>query len=153
MEGTGEPPMADVVDQVLAKMRAAGKRITPERRLLIEIVTANPHLDADRIHRLAKRARPEMGLATVYRTLKVLEECELVRTDGLGEGHAHYEIHGDDHVHLVCSECGKILDVPVPAALLKRIESRGFRLQRTHFECFGVCSECSEQRASKNQEP
>jgi Fe2+ or Zn2+ uptake regulation protein len=143
--------MAELVDQVLAKMRAAGKRITPERRLLIEIVTANPHLDADRIHRLAKRARPEIGLATVYRTLKVLEECELVRTDGLGEGHAHYEIHGDDHVHLVCSECGKILDVPVPAALLKRIESRGFRLQRTHFECFGVCAECAKRRVSKRE--
>ena len=139
--------MADPVDPVLAKMRAVGMRITPERRLVIEIIAANPHLDADRIHRLARRSRPEMGLATVYRTLKALEECGLVRANGLGESHAHYEMRGDAHIHLVCSHCGRIIDVPASTSLLKRVESQGFRVQRTHFECFGVCSDCSEKQA------
>ena len=138
--------MDNQVERVLTEVQASGRRITPERRLLIEIITENAHLDAERIHRLAKERRPQIGLATVYRTLKLLEESDLVRTSILGEGHAHYEIQQDEHIHLVCSVCGAVTDVPAPSGLIRTIESSGFRIERTHLECVGICPSC--QRAA-----
>jgi Fe2+ or Zn2+ uptake regulation protein len=148
VEGGEEVEDGSVVshaDRVLEEVRSRGKRITAERRLLIEIISARPHLDAERLHRLAKRKQPQIGLATVYRTLRMLEECGLVRADELGEGHAHYEIDADEHFHLVCSKCGRIIDMPPPRSLLKRIEAQGFRVDRAQFECFGLCAECQNE--------
>jgi len=66
--------------RAVEKLRAAGRRVTRERELLLGIIDRNPHLDATEIYRIAKDQRPQIGLATVYRTLNLLKEIGLVRT-------------------------------------------------------------------------
>ena len=90
----------------IERLRASGRRMTRERELLVRIIDRNPHLDAAEIYRIARRKRPRIGLATVYRTLNLLEQLGVVRASELGETHSHYEVRQDDHLHLVCSECG-----------------------------------------------
>ncbi len=132
------------------RLRAAGKRVTPERELLLGIIASNPHLDAMEIHRLAREKQPRISLATVYRTLSLLEELGIVRACELGEAHAHYEVQHDDHLHLVCSECGRIVDLPSPEPLRKLAASRGFHVERIRLELIGLCSACAEKRTAKN---
>jgi len=127
----------------LETLRAAGRRITPERDLLVRIIDRNPHLDATEIYRLARKTRPRIGLATVYRTLNLLKELGVVRASELGEAHRHYEVRGDEHVHLVCSECGRVVDVPAPKRLRAQAEARGFQVERYRLELIGRCADCA----------
>ena len=133
---------------VVSLLRDSGRRITPERELLLQIVENNAHLDAEEIYRIAQKDRPHIGLATVYRTLTLLKDLDVIRTMDLGENHSHYEVRSDDHIHLVCSLCGHVTDIPVPSALYKAAGKEQFSVQRTHFEIFGICKSCAAEQAS-----
>ena len=76
---------------MVSLLRSSGRRITPERELLVRIIEKHAHLDAEEIYRIAQRDRPQIGLATVYRTLTLLKDLGIVRSNGLGENHEHYE--------------------------------------------------------------
>jgi len=130
-------------------LRAAGRRITPERELLVHIIVQNPHLDASEIFSIAKESQPRIGLATVYRTLNLLKELGVVRACELGETHRHYEVHADDHVHLVCTECGCVTEVPLPQPIRKSAEARGFHVERVRLELIGLCADCAKRRGGK----
>ncbi|MEN6369066.1 MAG: Fur family transcriptional regulator [Thermotogota bacterium] len=125
-----------------ARLHAEGKRVTRERELLLDIIVANPHLDATEIFDRARGVNPRIGLATVYRTLRLLETLDVIDASGLGEDHSHYEMRQKDHVHLVCSECGAVLDVTVPFDVRTFGRRRGFDVRQTRFELVGVCDEC-----------
>jgi len=133
---------------VMSLLRNAGRRITPERELLLQIIENNAHLDAEEIYRIAQKERPHIGLATVYRTLTLLKDLGVIRTMDLGENHSHYEVRSDDHIHLVCSICGHVTDVPVPSTLYKAAGKEQFSVQRMHFEMFGICKACAAKQAS-----
>jgi len=132
----------------MERLRAAGKRVTPERELLVGIISRNPHLDAAEIYRIAKGEQPRIGLATVYRTLNLLKELGVVRVCELGEAHRHYEVQQDDHLHLVCSHCGRIIDIPPSASIRKLAESRGFHVEQIRLELIGYCAACAKKRSA-----
>lgn len=138
--------------EMVKQLRRCGKRVTRERELLIRVIAQYDHLDADAIHRLAQRENPQIGLATVYRTLTLLKQLDIVTSSDLGESHSHYEARADDHVHLICTACSRVVDVPSPACMGQVAQHEGFSVQRVHLEVFGLCSSCSEaatRRGSK----
>jgi Fe2+ or Zn2+ uptake regulation protein len=136
---------------VVSLLRDSGKRITPERKLLLRIIENNAHLDAEQIYRIAQKERPQIGLATVYRTLTLLKTLDVIHTTDLGENHCHYEVRFDDHIHLICSVCGLVTDIPVPSALYKAAGKEGFSVQHTHFEIFGICQSCMSKPSSSTE--
>ena len=132
------------------QLRASGHRLTRERELLLHILGENAHLDTEEIYRRAQKTLPQIGLATVYRTLSLLKELGLVRTIDLGENHSHFELRADEHVHLVCTACGRVIDVPMPEALRVAARTKGFDVHRSKLEMFGVCDSCAKkQRKAK----
>lgn len=135
---------------MVSRLRSSGRRLTPERELLLRIIEQNAHLDAEEIYRIAQKERPQIGLATVYRTLTLLKEMGIVRATDLGENHFHYEVRHGEHIHLVCSNCGRIKDIPVPAAVFKAAKSEKFDVSRTHFEMFGLCASCADAMPSED---
>ncbi len=136
---------------MVSRLRSSGKRITPERELLLRIIKQNAHLDAEEIYRIAQKDCPQIGLATVYRTLTLLKDLDIIRTTDLGENHKHYEVLSEDHVHLVCSICGRITDVAVPSALHAAAKKEQFAVQRTRFEMFGTCHSCTDNLAASSE--
>lgn len=136
--------------KISERLRAAGRRITPERELLLRIIERNAHLDATEIHRLARSVNPRIGLATVYRTLSLLGELDMIRSCGFGEDHSHYEVRQTDHVHLICIECGRVIDAPYPDGLRSLTEREGFAVRQSRLELLGVCDRC---RADCPEEP
>jgi len=132
----------DAVD----RLRSAGRRVTPERALLLRIVARNAHLDANEIHRLARTEMPRIGLATVYRTLSLFRELGVVKSSGLGEDHRHFEVHHGDHVHLVCTDCGTVLDIRTPGYLRRLAERNGFEVSAVRIEASGRCADCQARR-------
>lgn len=132
---------------MVSRLRSFGKRITPERELLLRVIAQHAHLDAEEIHRIAQQERPHIGLATVYRTLTLLKDLGIVYSSDLGENHEHYEVQSEEHVHLVCSVCGHVTDVPVPRELRKIANKEQFTVRSTHFEIYGTCRSCSARQS------
>lgn len=130
--------------ELAARLHARGLRVTPQRERVLGAVRALGHATPEQIF----DAVPEVDLTTVYRTLELLEEIGLVRHTHLDHGAPAYRPAEDDHIHVVCHECGTIVDVP--AALADDLErqlrdERGFWLDRAHLTVFGRCRGCAEQ--------
>ncbi len=96
-------------------LRAVGRRLTPQRALILAIVReTDGHLDAEEIYERARRRHTGLNLATVYRTLTVLKEMGLVEQRYFARDHKreYYEAAGKrEHYHFTCLGCGKVLEV------------------------------------------
>jgi Fe2+ or Zn2+ uptake regulation protein len=145
--------MTDVEAQAARLLREAGIRPTPERSVLLRIIGGTPHLDAAEIYQLARERSPRIGLATVYRTLRTLERSGVIEVCGLGQGHSHYEIRRRHHVHLVCVECGKVLDIPSAIDIAKLAQAHGFTVTHSNLELVGVCQDCRRTLQSAEAAP
>lgn len=128
-------------------LRADGRRITQERRLLLRIIEKNSHLDAAEIYELARKENPKISLSTVYRTVNLLRGLGLVEASPLGEDHYHYEVRLQEHYHLICLGCNKVVEIPPSDAIKQLGEERGFEIVGVKLEIFGYCKECREKRA------
>jgi len=126
-------------------LRADGRRITQERKLLLQIIEQNSHLDAAEIYELARKKNPKISLSTVYRTVNLLRGLGLVEASPLGEGHYHYEVRLQEHYHLICLGCNKVIEIP-PSDVIRRLgEERGFEIVGVKLEIFGYCKECRKR--------
>lgn len=97
-------------ESLTGTLRRHGYRITPPRLRVWQVLESGGHLTAEEIaQRIANAAGPDVNLASVYRSLALLEELELVRSSRLGEGSTTWErAHPDEHFHLVCRQCGNV---------------------------------------------
>jgi Fur family ferric uptake transcriptional regulator len=140
--------MGDLVKQSERQLRKAGKRLTPQRRLILDILSkADAHLDAQAIYEQARSQEARLSLATVYRTLSILKETGLVHELHLDDEHHHYELAGkEDHSHLVCLGCGCVIEVDNAAfveAAMAVGQAHGFDLTSAQIELTGYCRDCS----------
>jgi Fur family transcriptional regulator, ferric uptake regulator len=131
-----------------------GYRLTPQRRAVFDIIAEakGKHLTAEEVYNVAKKDHPNIGIATVYRTLQVLEEIGLVTKDYLGTDVVRYELSdtggGHAHHHMVCLACGEILEAKedLMDALEKLIETNyGFKVIDHNIKFMGYCKKCCEE--------
>ena len=134
------------------ELRAKGYRLTPARQLVLSAVLALEHATPDAICAEVQRTASSVNLSTVYRTLELLEELDLVSHTHLGHGAPIYHAaHERDHLHLVCGSCGKITEAAADCAdtLVERLRGRyGFETDVPHFALFGRCADCVASGAS-----
>ena len=133
------------------KLNAAGMRVTNQRSLIMEIIhQGKGHLDADEIYRRARKKEPRLSLSTVYRTLQMLKKLDLVDELHFDDEHHHYEVKPTaEHHHLVCIECGKVIEINYPLSrYIKRNipEARDFDILETEVRMTGYCAECRRSR-------
>jgi|TARA_X000000950_G_scaffold98313_1_gene124300 Fur family ferric uptake transcriptional regulator len=133
--GTGR--MAKVIDKCLE----AGVRMTHQRRIIIELIDeADDHPDVETIYRRAIAIDRTISLATIYRTVGVLEEVGVIEKLEVGDGKARYEMAGDHHEHLVDVDSGEIHEFQhEELERLKETIARdmGFELVGHRLELFG----------------
>jgi Fe2+ or Zn2+ uptake regulation protein len=142
--------MDDLVAISERRFKVAGKRVTPQRMLVLQVLAEGEgHLDASEIYELARHQDARLSLSTVYRTLSVLKETGVVRELHLDDEHHHYELTGrDEHSHLVCSRCGRIVEVESAGfaeAARATGQAHGFKVTSAHVELTGYCTDCHEQ--------
>jgi len=131
-----------------ASLRDGGKRLTVQRALIWEILTARPdaHLSADEIAEEVRARMPQVNASTVYRNLEMLVENGLVLRTNLGESRTFFEpAHSHRHHHLVCEQCGKVEHVhgEILGGAPARIRTRhGFQLGTRELTLFGRCRDC-----------
>lgn len=126
------------------ELKNSGQR----KEILLTFLKTEKHLTADELHRLVKKKNPSIGIATVYRTLKLLCECGLGSELRLGDGSVRYEhLYGHEHHdHLLCTKCGEFTEVidPEIEKLQERLARKeAFRLQGHKLVMYGICRKCS----------
>ena len=134
-----------------SELRARGYRLTPQRQLVLEAVGELGHATPEELATAVRRRASGVNNSTVYRTLELLEEIGLVRHTHLGHGAPTYSVAtDDDHVHLVCRDCGGVEEAgpELLAAVVERLEAeRGFSVDVGHFAVFGRCRSCGDGSA------
>jgi Fur family ferric uptake transcriptional regulator len=128
-------------------LHASEHRVTGQRRVLLEIIRSRgEHLDAEELHRLARKRYPRMSLSTVYRTLGLLRDLGLVDEVHLGEDHHHYEIKpGAAHHHLICLCCGQVQEFSSPLAerlTAAAAREHNFEVHSVEIDLIGLCARC-----------
>jgi len=146
--------MDDSNEQLQDVLHAAGRRLTPQRRLILQVLEESAgHLDAEALYERVKARDPNVSLATVYRALALFQEIGLVEEHRLGEDHGHYEAVRDrPHYHFVCLRCGKVIefDTPLVSQIVRQlVEREGVRVVDTHLHVSGYCAQCRD-RADKS---
>ena len=123
------------------------KHSDQRREILLMFLKTEKHLTADELFRLVKQKNPSVGVATVYRTLKLICESELGREFRPDDGIARYEhLYGHEHHdHLICTSCGDLLEVVNPEIERLQVElarANGFYMSSHKLEIYGTCKSC-----------
>lgn len=143
--------MSAVVDDLLARLRDRGSRVTQPRRIVIDALVSghDHHLTAAEIVESVRRRNPGFYESTVYRTLDRLVELGVVERVQLGSGAAIFHLPESPHHHLVCDDCGAVSEVPagVVVEFAERLfDEYGFVLRGSSATITGRCRACSSRR-------
>lgn len=147
--GEGHGPVAvpgPGVEWALGILRASGARVTTPRRLLVAALFAGPdHRSAEELAAAVQQVAPEVSLSTIYRNLEELERLGLVVHAHLGHGPAVFHLAPVSHGHLVCTECGAVVEAPEDlfrGLAEATVERFGFVVDAHHFAVPGRCARC-----------
>lgn len=122
--------------------------LTRQRRVVFEVVrSGDHHPTAAEVFEAARKALPGISFATVYNSLRYLNEQGLVREIAFGNGASRYDRETERHDHAICSSCGKLVDFDLPGTVaLTRAAARAsrFRAESVHLTLIGLCPKCRD---------
>jgi Fe2+ or Zn2+ uptake regulation protein len=137
------------VERVCEKLRTEGRRVTPQRRVIVQVLFEDgSHLTADQVLKRARRELPDLSPATVYNTLHELAALGLVQELDLGLGleERRYDMATDEHDHVVCLRCGRIEDVPRRQGVGPDLRTvHGFKIIDRRVTYVGYCAKCASE--------
>ncbi|HUT15370.1 MAG TPA: transcriptional repressor [Anaerolineae bacterium] len=138
------------LDALVGRLREKGHRLTPQRMAVLKVlIGSHEHPSAEQIHARVKAELPMTSLATTYKTLAVLKQMEEVLEINLGNDGSRYDAgNPTPHPHVVCLECGSIMDVDVGdlSDLPREVARRtGYQIVSHRLDFFGVCPRCQEK--------
>lgn len=141
------------IDRIKKQLHAQSYKLTPQREATVQVLLEREedHLSAEEIFLSVKEKAPEIGLATVYRTLELLLELEIVDKINFGDGVSRYDLRKEGaehfHHHLVCVECGSVEEVvdDLLGEVEKIVEKEwGFQVKDHRLTFHGLCVTCQK---------
>lgn len=109
--------IVEQLDKINRLLTAKGYKLTPQREMTLQVLLENEkdHLSAEEVFMLVRQRFPEIGLATVYRTLELLAELSIVQKMNFGDGVARFDLRMEGqahmHHHLICKVCGALEEI------------------------------------------
>ena len=125
-----------------------GLKSTKQRDIILDVfLSSERHLSIEELYLQIRATHPNIGYATVYRTLKLFAEAGIAREMQFGDGQTRYDHvgEGEHHDHLVCTKCGSIEEFENETIEQLQAEvatSRGFLIEKHRLELYGVCGSC-----------
>ena len=140
-------------DHAISVLRANKVRLTPQRKLILEyLINHHTHPSVEMIYDDLKDNVDNISMATVYNTLKLFVDYNLVIELKNGDGSTHYDYFGHPHYHVVCDNCGKISDVFDEhfSEITKELqamsrEKTGYLVTGCHIEVHGIGPDCQRK--------
>lgn len=156
--------MAVCRDEFTRLLKEKGLKVTRQRRMVLEVIASHPeeHLTAEEIFSYVKVGCPDIGLATVYRTIQLLNEMHLIDRVNFDDGFVRYEMGSalesgrkHRHHHLICIKCGRVFSFQED--LLEELEAKiaattGFVVVNHDVRLYGCCVECGGDLIEEKRE-
>ena len=143
--------MTEEQEVFIKHLRGQGLKRTAQRDLILEVfLSTEGHVTGEDLYHLVRKQDANVGQTTVYRTLKLLTDSGLAREARFGDGRAHYEHNykHQHHDHMICSECGRVIEFYSPEleAIQDEMAARHkFELTSHLLRMIGVCVKCRRQ--------
>ncbi|PLX78957.1 MAG: transcriptional repressor [Desulfuromonas sp.] len=126
-----------------------GLKSTRQREIILDaFLRSKTHPSIEDLYLKLRKKHPNIGYATVYRTLKLFAECGIAAERNFGDGQRRYESTNsvEHHDHLICTGCGRIIEFENLG--IERLQEdvareHGFRIENHRLEIFGTCPECA----------
>ena len=133
--------------QLKAALESKTIKPTYQRLCVLEYLHKKKHPTADMIYAYIAKRIPTMSKTTVYNTLNLFLESNLVHAITITGTEVRFSVDEQNHHHFLCKRCGKIIDIdvtcPIARGKVKQIE--GHRLEEIHGYFRGVCKECIDK--------
>ena len=150
-----------VLDQIKDTLSEAGYKLTPQREVTVQVMIdqENERLSAEEIYLKVKNNNVGIGLATVYRTLEILTDLNILNKVTFQDGLARYDLNKHPNQHkphyLLCLSCGKIEEVASDhlKGVEEEIESQyHFKIKDHRLIFHGICQECQMKESQDELE-
>ncbi len=136
------------------QLKEKGYKMTAQRQAVLDVITEHEgeHLSSEEIYLLVKGKCPDIGLATVYRTLILLDKMELIYKLDLDDGYSRYELNRNKedhrHHHLICTKCNSVEEVQedlLDSLEEEIIKKNGFLVKDHRVKFYGYCKKCLDE--------
>ena len=143
--------MTNEWNRIRDMLKTRGYKLTPQRRATLDVILHNEgnHMSTEEVYLEVKKQCPEIGLATVYRTVLLLEEINVLQRHNFDDGRYRYELNHPEeyhhHHHLICNRCGKVLEAEEDLLddLERQIQEKyEFLVQDHRVQFTGLCKDC-----------
>jgi len=127
-------------------LKERGLKATFQRLLILETIAKHGHIAIDAIYEEVSRVHASLSLATVYKNILLMVEKNVLVEVPVAGQKSKYELKKEDHIHLICIECGKVEDKPLIRSVDTLIEDmtkeEQFSLSSEQINLYGVCCTC-----------
>lgn len=132
----------------MERYRSTGLKLTPQRLAIIKYLEGNQmHPSAEDVYAEVSKKFPTMSLATVYNTLETLKKRGEVQELTIDPGKKRFDPDTGPHHHIICTACGRIVDVHIQYDLnVPAGERKDFEITGNHVEFYGLCARCRKRR-------
>lgn len=151
--------MEERIERIKKQLHTASYKLTPQREATVRVLLEreDDHLSAEDVYLLVKEKAPEIGLATVYRTLELLTELKIVDKINFGDGVSRFDLRQEGvahfHHHLVCIECGAVDEIKEDLlGDVEQIVERdwNFKIKDHRLTFHGICHRCHDKEEKEN---
>ena len=151
-------PMTEEQEVFLRHIQKQGLKRTSQRDLILDVfLQTEEHVSGEDLYQLVREKDASVGQTTVYRTLRLLTDAGLAREVRFGDGRAHYEHNykHQHHDHMICKECGKIIEFYSPE--LEAIQDamaakHRFELTSHLLRMIGICADCRKKGSDQKRD-
>ena len=124
-----------------------GLKSTNQRNIILDEFLNLEHPSTEDLYQSLRKKHPNIGYATVHRTLKLFSECGIATVRNFGDGAQRFEVcsENEHHDHLVCTECGLIIEFEnkqIERLQVQVAESHTFSVVDHRLELYGLCENC-----------
>lgn len=138
-------------------LKQGGYKITNQRKVVLETLYTHrkAHLTVDEVYQYVRETNPEIGLATVYRNIQILNRLGIIEKISFDDKDIRYEIFYEDipihHYHLICRQCGGVDEIELDFLDRYRevlTSEKGFEALDAQIKIYGICKNCIQENAA-----
>ena len=120
-------------------------KATIQRTSILKSIDHAGHINIDEIYDDVTELYPTLSLATIYKNIILMQTNNVIVEVPMNGEKSKYELKKEDHMHLICQECGSIQDTKITEETQEALFIENFQLNRSQINLYGVCTSCQKK--------
>jgi Fur family ferric uptake transcriptional regulator/Fur family peroxide stress response transcriptional regulator len=121
-------------------------KATIQRTSILKSIDQAGHINIDEIYEDVKEQYPTLSLATIYKNIILMQENHVIIEVPMNGEKSKYELKKDDHIHLICQNCGDIQDRKITQKTQEALVIENFQLNSSQINLYGFCQTCQDKK-------